>query len=154
MEKVLRFQNSNYDQVFYPLSKLRGFSRQDAACGGCLYIHFDPLRNTTQPDGGASPTGNFSTDYVKIKFTDSSVLGTVVRNILTNIASEKGGIVTILEVFGTAVRKQAFDTKGSNTSQYLCTPQTPEGEDQFGSANANCAGVTWADVIEIHMAEG
>jgi len=148
MEKLLRFQDRNFDQVYYPLSKLRGFSRQDATCGGCLFIHFDPLRNANQVDAGS----DIDVDYVKIKFTDASVLGTVIRNIMTNINSTPKGIVDVLIIFGNAVQKQAFDIKGSNTSQYLCTPQTDAGEDQFGSAAAACAGVTWNDVITIHMA--
>ena len=82
MEKLLRFQNRNFDQVYYPLSKLRGFSRQDAACGGCLYIHFDPLRNANQADVGS----DVDVDYVKIKFTDASVLGRPDRDWETHAA--------------------------------------------------------------------
>jgi len=148
MEKFLRFQDRNFDQVYYPLSKLRGFSRQDSVCGGCLFIHFDPLRNANESDAGS----DVDVDYVKIKFTDASVLGTVIRNILTNISSSRTAIVDVLIIFGNAVQKHSFDIKGSNTSKYLCTPQTDAGEDQFGSAEAACAGVTWNDVITIHMA--
>ena len=142
MDKLLFFQDRNFDQAYYPVSKLRGFSRGFGGCGGCLYIHFDPLRNANQTDHA----GDFDVDYVLIKFTDASVLGTVIRNIMTNINSTPKGVVRVLEIFGDEVRNHAFNIQGSDTRKFLCTPENAATE-------ASCSGTTWQDVMTIHIAQ-
>jgi hypothetical protein len=141
MDKLLYFQDRNFDQVWYPFSKLRGISRGFGGCGGCLYFHFDGMKNESQPDDG----GDIDVDYVVIKFTDASVMGTVIRNIMTNIYAEKTGIVKIIEIFGDEVRNHAFNIKGSDTRQYLCTPENE-------ATQATCSGTAWTDVVTFHVA--
>jgi hypothetical protein len=146
MEKYLRFQDVNYNQVVYPLSRLLGFSRKSTDCGKCLFLHFEPLRVTTQveADTGAE---DFNTDHVRIKFSDANVLRQAVKNLLTNIAASKTGYIEVLCLNGNSLESQAFDVKGFNISQYLCAP---EG---YGSALDGCAGASWDELIKIHIVE-
>lgn len=138
MEKFLRFRDRNYNEVHYPLSSLLGFSRQDPSCGSCLYIHFKPLRVTTQADG----VGDFDTDHVKIKFTDMSVHARAVINLLTNI-SAGSGVIDVMVINGDSLQFHAFDLKNNNISQYFCNP----------NGNESCNTTTWVDFVAIHMVE-
>lgn len=146
MEKYLRFQDANYDQVVYPLSRLLGFSRRSTDCGTCLFIHFEPLRATRQSEAGTGAE-DFDTDHVRIQFSNANVFRQTVKNLLTNIAASKTGYIEVLCLNGNSLESQAFDVKGFNMSQYLCAP---EG---YGSELDGCSGASWTDLIKIHIVE-
>ena len=97
MDKLLFFQDRNGTRHTTQSQSCVDSVGASVDADNCLYIHFDPLRNANQTDHA----GDFDVDYVLIKFTDASVLGTVIRNIMTNINSTPKGVVRVLEIFGT-----------------------------------------------------
>ena len=115
MEKILRFRNRAFDNVYYPLSRLKGLSRSTAK----LVFHFDPLKNS----------GTSDTDKVEILFTDAGVHPLAVTNFYKAVYGSKKTIVTVVDVASvndgeTVPRdKHVFgvDNDDANMSQYFNT---------------------------------
>jgi len=115
MEKILRFRNRAFDQVYYPLSRLKGLSRSTAK----LVFHFETL----------TKNGTAETDKVEILFTDAGVHPLAVTNFYKAVYGSKKTIVTVIDVANvndgeTVPRdKHVFgvDNDDANMSQYFNT---------------------------------
>ena len=115
MERILRFRNRNFDNVYYPLSRLKGISR-DATN---LVFNFESLNKN----------GDSATDTVKIKFTDAGVHPLAVSNFYKAVYGSKTTIITIIDVSsvednGTVARNlHAFgvDNDDGDFSQFFDT---------------------------------
>jgi len=115
MERILRFRNRNFDNVYYPLSRLKGISRDTTN----LVFNFESLNKN----------GTSDTDTVKIKFGDAGVHPLAVSNFYKAVYGSKTTIITIIDVSsvednGTVARNlHAFgvDNDDGDFSQFFDT---------------------------------
>ena len=115
MEKILRFRNRNFDNVYYTLSRLKGISRDSTN----LVFNFESLNKN----------GTSSTDNVKIKFGDAGVHPLAVTNFYKAVYGSKKTIVTVIDVssiedngtVGRSLHAFGVDDNDGDFSQYFDT---------------------------------